>query len=187
MSQKPQETTVLFSGGLDSTACVHFLRQDGRFVRGVFIDYGQAARDQELVAVKRLSTELNFPVEVFHYANGTQFQEGEVFGRNAFLIFSSLLFTQQKKGLIAIGVHSGTPYFDCSLVFFENISRLVENYSDGSLRLVAPFINWSKADVFNYFTDAKLPIRLTYSCELGGDRPCGRCSSCRDSQKLGIS
>lgn len=186
MSRQFQDTIVLFSGGLDSTACVHFLRNERRSVRGIFFDYGQSARDQELAAVKRISAEREFPVEIFQVAGSIRFSVGEVFGRNAFLVFSAILFTQKRHGLIALGMHGGTPYFDSSPAFFKTLSRLVEEYSDGAIHLVAPFLNWTKSDIFNYFTEARLPLNLIYSCELGDDLPCGRCASCRDHQRLGI-
>ncbi|MEQ8229690.1 MAG: 7-cyano-7-deazaguanine synthase [Rhodospirillales bacterium] len=180
-------TTVLFSGGMDSTACVHFYLQRHEDVRGVFIDYGQGARTQEHQAATNISRAMGFPLETLDFSQNKTFTSGEVVGRNAFLLFTALMFSCQRSGLIATGIHGGTPYYDCSASFISQISRVIEETTDGLVRLDAPFIDWRKRDVYDYFTDADLPLKLIYSCETGGDRPCGQCASCQDHEKLGIS
>ena len=47
--------TVLFSGGIDSASCIHFFKTKGCEVRGIFVDFGQAAARRENEAVNRLS------------------------------------------------------------------------------------------------------------------------------------
>jgi len=69
--------TVLVSGGIDSTACVHFLQQEGYSPTGVFFDYGQAAIASERNAVESLSKELNITTPVYSTPNVSQFSSGE--------------------------------------------------------------------------------------------------------------
>ena len=180
-----KNATVLMSGGIDSTACAHFLHSAGFSVRGLFIDYGQAARSAEARAVQAAAQHLACQVTSVSVLLGREFAAGELTGRNAFLISTALFAGISRPGVLAIGIHAGTPYFDCSEAFFEAIARLVSEQTDGTVTLIAPFLNWTKGDVFNYFTASQLPVSVTYSCESGGEEPCGLCASCRDREALG--
>lgn len=177
--------TVLMSGGIDSTACADFLTKRGNRVQGVLIDYGQAAAKLERRAAETLAERMQIPLTVYKLSGGVSFGAGELVGRNAFLIFAGLFLSGQKSGLLAIGVHAGTPYYDCSPAFMESMSRLVAEHTDGQTKLVAPFLNWNKAEIFQYFNSSNLAVEYTYSCEAGTDPPCGVCASCRDRRVLG--
>jgi len=181
---QPYTATVLMSGGIDSTACIHFLQQRGERPHGLFINHGQAAASQEARAIAALASRLNIDVDTFQLSGTTQFGTGELVGRNAMLIFNALFLTQGCGGLLAVGIHAGTPYFDCSEAFISQVKRLVSEHTDGRVALIAPFIKWSKRDVFEYFRRESLPLELTYSCEAGTDPPCGRCASCWDRLAL---
>jgi 7-cyano-7-deazaguanine synthase len=110
---------------------------------------------------------------------------GELLGRNAFLIFTALFLTGGRPGLLAMGLHAGTPHYDCSAEFVAAAGKLVAEHTDGRVSLVAPFVTWTKKDVYDYFVSAGLPITSTYSCEAGREAPCGVCASCRDREALG--
>ena len=153
-------------------------------MRGLFIDHGQAAARSEAFALAALAPHLGIEVDRFQLSGPESLGAGELVGRNAMLIFSSLFLTRARPGLIAIGLHAGTPYFDCSDAFFASASKLVADHTDGRVSLIAPFLDWSKKDVFDYFRDANLPVDLTYSCEAGTDPVCGSCASCRDRRAL---
>lgn len=172
--------TVLFSGGIDSTSCIHLFQEKGYEVRGIFINFGQAAAGRETESVSRLSSLLCIPVTTLEASSRTVFGAGELVGRNAFLIFSALLLGGCHDGLLAIGIHAGTGYYDCSPAFLSRADQLVQECSNGRVSLVAPFIDWSKDDIYSLFMASQLPLHETYSCEAGTIPPCGECASCRD-------
>lgn len=176
---KHQTATVLFSGGIDSTACIHFLRGHGYDVRGIFINFGQAAAVAESQAVTALKNEMKFPLVTITAAGNSDFGAGELTGRNAFLLFASVLLGGCRDGLLAMGLHSGTPYYDCSPAFVERADILLNESTNGRVSLIAPFVHWSKNDIYSYFTNANLPVSKTYSCE-AGNTPCLSCASCLD-------
>ena len=103
------------------------------------------------------------------------------------MIFSALTFTNEDKNLIAIAIHSGTKYYDCSEVFFNKAASIVEDYSGGRIKLIAPFLNWSKAEIYVYCKKQSIPIKLTHSCESGDIAPCGMCLSCVDRKAFDVS
>lgn len=176
--------TVLMSGGIDSAACAHLLRSQGLAVGGLFIDYGQAAAEREARAVSSLAEYLGIAVRKIGLSGSPSSGPGEIVGRNAFLIFTALLQTRGRSNLLALGLHAGTPYYDCSETFVASVNRLVAEHTDGRVSVVAPFITWTKKDVYDYFVSARLPLEITYSCEAGTEPTCGACASCRDREAL---
>jgi 7-cyano-7-deazaguanine synthase len=178
-------TIVLFSGGVDSGACAHYLAREKHEVHPLFVDYGQRAAIPEATAAHELSRALGLTLHTAKFSTAHSFGAGEIKGRNAFLVFSAILSTVYVEPCnIALGIHAGTPYYDCTSAFIESIDRLVAEQSDGSVRVVAPFLSWSKRNVYEYFVESKLPIELTYSCEAGEVPSCGLCLSCRDRKRL---
>ncbi len=178
---------VLASGGIDSAACIHILQSRGIVVSTLFVNFGQPARVQEQKAIARLSKWFGVRLTNVRVSSPGTFIPGEIVGRNAFLVFCALMFCRPNFGQIALGIHAGTPYFDCSKAFFDVTSRSVQDHTNGQIHLAAPFLTWSKAEIVYYFQHHDLPIHLTYSCERGGRLPCGRCLSCRDREALGVT
>lgn len=182
--ERSRHATVLMSGGIDSAACAAFLIDQGLAVSAVFVDYGQAAADFERVAVRSLGTALEIEVQELTFTGAAPFGSGELVGRNAFLVFAAMFAVRARSGRIALGLHAGTPYYDCSPAFVDTINRAVAEHTDNAVRVVAPFLEWTKSEVYDYFIQVGLPIELTYSCEAGGTPTCGRCASCHDRKSL---
>ena len=85
---------------------------------------------------------------------------------------------------IYYGVHSddaaGNAYPDCSIDFNNAINSAVYIGSGHQLVVTAPFISLNKAQVIAKGLSLKVPYEMTWSCYEGGDRPCGKCGTCRD-------
>lgn len=178
------KATLLMSGGIDSTACAHFLLKQGFIVNGLFLDYGQAAIAHEYKAIKKISGHFDIPIQILRTMIGQKYKQGEIVGRNALLIFSALMLLKPKSGIITLGVHSGTPYYDCSENFIRKANAIVSEYTDGRVELMTPFLTWHKQDIIFYCQQNKIPLKLTYSCEKGTMPPCGKCLSCIDRGEL---
>jgi 7-cyano-7-deazaguanine synthase len=171
---------VLFSGGVDSLACAHFLLERNFNVRAIFIDYGQAARIPESRASDFLCQHLGIPLSRIDCSNRRRFSVGELTGRNMFLISAGLFLTPIDQGIIAMGLHAGTTYYDCSSDFCTAMARQISNQSDNRVNLIAPFLDWQKRDVYSYAIEHLLTVESSYSCEAGTEPPCGECASCHD-------
>lgn len=179
-----QRATILLSGGIDSTACAAFLLRNGFCLTAVYIRFGQIAANFEQCAATALSAHLGIELQVVTASGPDSFDSGEIVGRNAFLIFTALMYRKSPEGPIALGIHSGTSYYDCSPVFLQNIDMLVQDYTNGQASVIAPFANWSKLDVYQYFLTLDIPVQRTFSCEAGVQNGCGTCASCRDRKVL---
>ncbi len=171
---------ILFSGGIDSMCCAHLLQESGFDVSATFVDYGQAALHSERSASQFLADNLGIPHSIIRCEHARAFGEGELTGRNLFFVSAVLFMMPVKPGLIGLGIHAGTPYFDCSSEFFRSTSRLISDMTDGAVDLVAPFLDWEKHEIYQYAIDNNLPIEASYSCESQNRQPCGECLSCRD-------
>ena len=87
-------------------------------------------------------------------------------------------------GVIFYGAHrddaAGNAYPDCSEDFNRAISEAVYIGSGGQVRIEAPFVGLNKADIVRIGTELGVPFEKTWSCYEGGEKPCGRCGTCRD-------
>ena len=87
-------------------------------------------------------------------------------------------------GIISIGIHRGTNYYDCSEPFFKDVSFLIDQSTNGKVLLDAPFLKWNKAEIWEFCKLSNVPIGKAYSCESGSEKPCGKCQTCKDLKKL---
>lgn len=152
----------------------------------MFIDYGQITSQKELESAKKIAAHYKINLNTLILKNSIKFSHDEIKGRNAFLIFAVLLNYPKFHGILSLGIHSGTPYYDCSELFLKDIQEVLNGYKNGQLVLDAPFIKWDKKMIYDYCIDNKIPIHLTYSCENGEKEPCGICASCKDRSALNV-
>ena len=85
---------------------------------------------------------------------------------------------------IMYGAHAddaaGAAYPDCSLAFVTAMNQAIVEGTGGQLRLEAPFVSVTKADVVKTGLALGVPYELTWSCYEGGEKPCGHCGTCVD-------
>jgi 7-cyano-7-deazaguanine synthase len=177
---------VLASGGIDSTGCLSFYLDQQDDVEALFIDYGQAARKQEFRAVSSICDHLGIPLNTIRCAGASRKTSGMIYGRNAFLLYLALMEFPSNHGIISIGIHSGTQYYDCSPQFISSLQKVFDLYTNGAVRIGVPFLTWLKPDILAFCQQRDVPLSLTYSCELGLNQPCGKCTSCRDLEALNV-
>jgi 7-cyano-7-deazaguanine synthase len=182
--QEHGEAWVLLSGGIDSATCVAFYLEHGFFVQSIFIDYGQIAAEREARAARILAQHYQVPHYQLTWSGMQRKSAGLVCGRNAFLLFAAMMEVPENATILAIGIHSGTSYPDCTPRFVNKMQALFDMYSDGTMQIGTPFLKWTKQDIWKFATSHGVPLNLTYSCERGLDQPCGKCLSCRDLEAL---
>lgn len=85
---------------------------------------------------------------------------------------------------IFIGVHQDdsavNAYADCSENFIRAMNQAVEIGTYGKIKIVAPFLGMTKADIVKIGLKLNVPYELTWSCYERGEIPCGKCATCRD-------
>lgn len=106
------------------------------------------------------------------------------FRNGLFLSSASSIALANGCEVIYYGAHSddsaGNAYPDCSSEFNNAMNTAIWLGSGQQLKIEAPFVNLTKADVVAEGIRLDVPYHLTWSCYEGGDKPCGMCGTCRD-------
>lgn len=106
------------------------------------------------------------------------------FRNGLFISSAASIALSEGCSVIYYGAHSddaaGNAYPDCSQQFNDAMSEAIFTGSGGMLRLEAPFVGLTKADVIRTGLSLGVPYHMTWSCYSGGERPCGKCGTCID-------
>lgn len=85
---------------------------------------------------------------------------------------------------IFIGAHAddaaGNAYADCSVEFVDAMNKAINIGTYNKVSVVAPFANYTKAQIVKLGTELMVPYQLTTSCYVGGEKACGKCGTCID-------
>jgi 7-cyano-7-deazaguanine synthase len=172
---------VLLSGGVDSALVLALLAADGRDASAVWIDYGQPAAAAEREASKAIASRYGAAWTELVVVGLVPPSAGEFPGRNDMLV--ALAAAAAPGRSLAIGVHAGTGYADCSPSWIEEWRGLHAVQYHGTVRLLAPLADLTKVQVYALAHQLSVPTYLTHSCEASAV-PCGYCSSCADRRML---
>ncbi len=106
------------------------------------------------------------------------------FRNGLFLSSAASIALSKDCSVIYYGAHSddaaGSAYPDCSDVFNKAMSDAIYLGSGNQLKIEAPFVNCTKAEVVKTGLSLNVPYELTWSCYEGGEKPCGKCGTCLD-------
>jgi 7-cyano-7-deazaguanine synthase len=185
LQKKDPVALVLAGGGIDSTVCMRILSDTGEPFRALHIDFGQRSRELEWQAVQSIAQHFGGASVQLRIEEPLVRTQVEILGRNAAFIFLALMHLLPTERLIYIGIHAGTPFYDCSRHFFDLCSRLVAEQTDSRVRLVAPLLEFTKPEIVSIARKASIPLHQTYSCQNGVPYGCGTCHSCKDREALG--
>ena len=172
-----RSTAVLLSGGVDSAVTMAFLQRAGWNVEAVFIDFGQPPAEHERAASRQVAERLGAPWEALTVGGLDVVPFVAMPGRNDLLI--ALAAAAKPTSHLAVGVHAGTGYIDCSVPYVGAWRSLYDLEYGGERQFLAPLVEFNKADVLRLAVEFELPLELTWSCE-AANGPCGTCPSCRD-------
>jgi 7-cyano-7-deazaguanine synthase len=200
-----QKTIVVLSGGLDSTTLLFHLRDAGHSLKALSVDYGQRHTREleaakgicELTNVEHRVVELSGLATIFgHNAltdSSVAVPHGEydsstmavttVPNRNMILLSIATGWAIASQfTAVAFGAHSGeyTPYPDCQPQFAAAMNCATHLCDENTIEVLAPFVHWNKAAIVKRGDELGVPFELTWSCYEGGERPCGKCSTCLD-------
>lgn len=119
--------------------------------------------------------------------NGAPVSTYVPFRNGLFIASAASVALSRKCSVIYYGAHSddsaGNAYPDCSEVFNNAMNTAVYEGSGKQLKIEAPFVSLTKADVVKIGLELKVPYELTWSCYEGSEKPCGKCGTCIDRAK----
>ncbi len=109
------------------------------------------------------------------------------FRNGLFLSSAASIALSRECSVIYYGAHSddaaGNAYPDCSSVFNNAMNTAIYEGSGRQLKIEAPFVGMTKAEVVKKGLELGVPYELTWSCYEGGEKPCGKCGTCIDRAK----
>lgn len=194
---------VIFSGGQDSTTCLHWALKNFSSVEAIFFDYGQRhlSEKESAIAIAKKNrihlhlhtipffaelhdnalTNLSIPIQAVEGSVPSTF----VPGRN--LIFLTLAaataYTRNITDLVT-GVcqtdYSGYP--DCRQNTMDSLAQTLDFGMGKKFIIHTPLMYLSKAQTINLARDlgkdAWDDLALTHTCYEGTFPPCGKCPAC---------
>lgn len=203
------KAVVLLSGGLDSYTAAAIARADGFELYALTVSYGQvhsgeldAAR--RVAAALEVSEHLELAVDLASIGGSAltgsvpvpkdraltpAIPPTYVPARNTVLLSLALGWAEvvgSRDLFIGVNAVDYSGYPDCRPEYLEAFERLAALATRAGVegrptRLHAPLLRLSKADIVRRGAALGLDYGLTVTCyDPGpGDRPCGRCDSCR--------
>ena len=203
---------ILLSGGLDSTVLLAQLRSQGYHVHALSFNYGQrhlveldfakinatkygvlshkvVALDNQLF--NRKSSLTNKDIKVSAYTR-EDLPEGVT---DAYVPFRNTLFLANAVGyaeaiacpevFVAFNKDDSKNFPDCTESFVTGFNNLIDaQYSDTQYRVIAPFLNKSKAEIVQLSKRLDVDISQTLTCySPNGKEECGVCLSCVTKRK----
>ncbi len=90
------------------------------------------------------------------------------------------LAESRKMDAVVFGAHSGDHaiYPDCRAEFVQSLNATSQLATFNKIKVEAPFIGMSKANIASLGYNLRVPYELTYSCYEGGETHCGACATC---------
>lgn len=199
---------MLLSGGLDSATALYLARARGWRCTCLIIDYGQRHRREVESAKRIASgagcrfrlLRLRFPwggsaltdrrirVPLSRSAReiGRGIPRTYVPARNTVFLSLALACAEAagaERVFIGANYLDASGYPDCRPAYYRAMQRAARlgtkaGAQGRGIRIEAPLIRMTKRQIIRMGKRLGVPYQLTWSCYLGGRRPCGRCDSC---------
>lgn len=203
-----KKAVILLSGGLDSATTLFWAKDKGYRCYALSFDYGQRHKREIKRAgslVKRakcnwrlirfklpwagsalLDKKIPIPKHRLVKEISKKIPSTYVAARNSIFLSLALSYAETIKAkAIFIGANavdfSGYP--DCRPNYYKVFNKLTKLATKAgregkNIKVIAPFIKKTKAEIIKIGNKLKVPFELTWSCYEGKTKPCGYCDSC---------
>ena len=197
------KVVVLCSGGMDSVTALYWAAREHEVVAAVSFDYGAKHNHRELPLAAEHATKLGVRHETIamEFVNrlfasdllksGGEIPEGHyeaanmkqtvVPFRNAIMLSIASGFAESVgAGAVVIAAHGGDHaiYPDCREDFMQAMGEAMSLGTYVGVRLVRPFITFTKGQIAAEGARLGVDFARTWSCYKGGAVHCGKCGTC---------
>ncbi len=208
MNIEQKTVIILASGGLDSSTVAGIARRSEAKIYGLSFDYGQRHK-KELNAAKKIAKHFKFDdlkivkIDLSLWGGSSLTDKKKLIpnkginkdtipntyvpGRNTIFISIALSYAEAiNADLIGLGVnaldYSGYP--DCRPDYIQQFQKLANlankrGRENKPIKLWTPLIDLNKEEIIEMAFNHNVPIEKTWSCYVGGNKPCETCDSCR--------
>lgn len=179
----PDDSVMLFSGGLDSFIVWRLLGQP----RAIYFVLNHKAQEQELKRVNLIMKMFGGTIKLETSLQWLWKHEQD----NGYIPYRNLLFliiaSYYSDNVIMSQILEHAP--DKNKTFYRSTESLLKRITTGSfqnlrqkrLKIIAPYSKYTKTDLVKKYTelyDGKDLLKYTYSCYSGKDVHCGKCTAC---------
>ena len=208
MNIAKKSVIILASGGLDSSTVAGIAKNFKAKIYGLSFDYGQR-HNKELEAAQKIAKHFEFEdlkiikIDLSLWGGSSLTDKAKLIpnrgvnkniipntyvpGRNTIFISVALSYAEAiDADLIGLGVnaldYSGYP--DCRPDYIEQFQKLAglankRGRENKPIKLWTPLIDLNKEEIIEMAFKNNVPIEETWSCYVGGEKPCEKCDSCR--------
>jgi len=187
--RRMDKNVICFSGGLDSTVLLHDLLTSSGVMATLTFAYGQK-HYKEVVHAQRIATGLGVPWRLIDFTDCVGRGENLLTGgtgspvvpnRNATMLSLAVTY--------AAGIGADTVYIaptaedyelfpDCRPEFYSQFNKMLKVAGVG-VTVETPYISWLKKQVVEQGRRLGVDFSTTWSCYMGGNKPCGECLACK--------
>lgn len=205
------KVVLAYSGGLDSTVLLYWLRKTGVDVKCLSVDYNQrhitelnhGKRITDMLGVEHKivnlpgvrellkgssQTDFNVDVPEGHYAEESM-KQTVVPNRNMLLLaLCGAWAVSTKSDGVYYAAHAGDHaiYPDCRPEFVVAMGLALDLCDWHKLFLGVPFLGFSKSHIIEMGNGLEVPFGMTWTCYKGGEKHCGKCGSCTERKEAFI-
>jgi len=191
MSNK--KAVVLLSGGADSVAVYHKLKDEGYECSGLFFEYGQPNQEVERFLVEQTAQKFGEQfwvqkVDFLKQMRGEVQTDAQAFVPHRNTIFM-LLAANHAESIgyenIAIGyMKQDIAFFDNSIRHHELIQTIVQSNIKHDFNVLLPLANMMKSDVMKYLKEKNAQSVSCWTAKIVDDKIviCGKCANCRERE-----
>lgn len=191
---------------MDSSTLAYLAKSQGYDILALHLNYGQRTEKKERACAKKIAGLLGardfVEVDVGYFSTfGGSSLTDKVIAvdtfdparihipntyvpfRNANLLSIATSYAEARAAdAIFIGVQSldYSGYPDCRPQFIEAFQRVIDlgTKEDTHIKLITPFIHFTKTDILREGINLKVPYEHTWSCYRNEYKACGTCGSC---------
>jgi 7-cyano-7-deazaguanine synthase len=195
---KNKKCVIILSGGLDSAVVAYWAKSQGYQIYPLTFKYGQIAIKETVVAkeiaqcigVSTKIIDLSALKDIFQTTAlvnrdiplTSNFAASVIVPfRNAIFLSIAVAYATTVGGdKIFYGAHGSDELFypDCRREFYESFEKTARLGIEQNISICAPFSDKKKADIIKAGIELNVPLELTWSCYLDGEKHCGQCESC---------
>lgn len=188
LQEQEKRIALLFSGGIDSTVALWFLKSRGFDSIAIQINYKGRPPGEKVVADSILRTAAVKSISVNLEALDAGGQMISMLNRSAMLLISicdaicaELRIPNMVFGTIQEDWRNGRNS-QASHYYFNTLQNMLKLHRPESLRVFTPFRSLNKSSIVKLGLLLGAPVTRAWSCVASDDNPCGECWSCREAQ-----